>query len=273
MRLRKISLWITTMCLLSACGSAEPTNTHNVVVENETQIVENDTELEIMETENIENETEVVETGFNTEVVEKDVISDNIFDCEFLYNGKKIDMPISYKEFSEITGWNLDEAIKVRDEKDFIMDTRHTYDYGFLSHPNYSAEPTDFEFGCRVVFKNFTDEYMNALDSNIYDVTFNRIYDTELYAMANGIEHEEDAGFELVESWDEIELSKGITWGSTLEEILEAYGECPIGEMGRGLTMLTYHSDDVLETPNNTLVMYVHDKYGLVEFSYRNGIQ
>ncbi|MBR5565343.1 MAG: hypothetical protein IKW08_04160 [Roseburia sp.] len=269
MRLRKISLLITTMCLLSACGSAEPTNSNNVAVETETQIMENDTELEIMETENIENETEVVETELTTEVVEKDVISDNIFDFEFLYNGKKIKLPISYKEFSEITGWTLDEALKGNKEEELMMDTRHTYYYGPLSHPNYSAKPTDFDFVCTATFQNLTDEYIHVLDSSVYTVKFSRSYDTELYAMANGIEHEGDAGVGLVESWEEIELSKGITWGSTEEEIVAAYGECSVQEMGRGVKLLTYVPDK-LNGACNMLQLYVDEEYGLCTIDYIN---
>lgn len=45
MRLRKITLLITTMCLLSACGSTDPTSTNNVVVETETQETETTTEI------------------------------------------------------------------------------------------------------------------------------------------------------------------------------------------------------------------------------------
>lgn len=61
MRLRKISLLVMTMCLLSACSNSEPTSTISTENETETIVQVNNTE-EVSETEEIqETESEIIE--------------------------------------------------------------------------------------------------------------------------------------------------------------------------------------------------------------------
>lgn len=237
------------LSLLAGCASANATTTEQTATEQQSEFVETtEVETDLIDTEPTES-AETTEVA--TETVEKDVISDNIFDFEFLYNGKKIKLPISYKEFSEITGWNADYVMANETEEYCTIEKgNHLLFSGIVfENPKYPDFATDFM--CVASFGNFTNERVHLSDSSICEASFSIMRETE-----------------LVDSWDEIKLPKGIEWGSTDEEIYAAYGDKTNKEWSDSFKTIVYEYWEKETQAYLGVDLRVHQEYGLTGISY-----
>lgn len=272
MKIKYVAI-LLSLSLLAGCGSANANTTapsEPTATEQQSELVETETTVEAETTVETEStvETETTATEVTTETVEKEVISDYIFDYEFLYNGKKVTLPMSYKEFSEITGWSIEESqLKGVDEK-FVMSESMDIEGFHIANPKY---PDAFNsFGGYAGFQNLSDERLHVTETSVCRVSFGIYYNYEPLPFGDD---DREASSGLVESWDEIELSKGITWGSTVEEILAAYDEiekCFVNEVADGVTRIFYRDPDGKGGDYKVIEFYVHDEYGLTSFEYSN---
>ncbi len=170
---------------------------------------------------------------------DKETISDNWVDMEFKLGNKKYSLPGPFKNFSK-NGWLLEESAEL-EPADYTTDMYKVWNKDFYDQGRdlYAFILMDFE--------NYADKAQDIKDCDVYWVAFSTIYDNE--KINNGYE---------------IELAKGIKWGSTEEEIVAAYG--PVEEGNKevyegGYTVLVY----VNTTKNiySRIVLYLLDDGGL----------
>lgn len=177
---------ITTALLFNGCGKKE-IETETVVSE---IVEENEDTVSVAEPEIVED---IVEEEL-AEVEETDnTISDNWEDLEFLLEGIKFKIPCYIKEF-EKTGWIFrTEASASRD----VLPHCYNFNHQGLFH--------DEKKGYMVLDPyNDTDETIDIKESITDAIRFERVRKDNIINVV---------------------LAKGITYGSTKQEVLEAYGE------------------------------------------------
>lgn len=175
-----------TILLFNGCGKSE----------NETEPVVSETVEEIEDTVSVA-EPEIVEDIVEeelTEVEETDnTISDNWEDLEFLLEGVKCKIPCHLKEF-EKTGW--------------IFQPNGAIERNIIPHGYYGSDPSLLHESNRgrinVYPYNDTDEVIHVTECITDGVNFDPIYRDNVINVV---------------------LAKGITFESTKQEVLDAYGE------------------------------------------------
>lgn len=167
-------------------------------------------------------------------------ISDDWKDMEFIFDGEKYCLEDAPYETLQGSGWDFDladygyEDGYVLNSNDWISSTV------YLSKPDYN-EDLDISVG-------FINRTKKAKD----------IKECSIWAFSCCVEY----GGELLENVPEMTIAQGITWGSTADEVLEAFGE-PDDEYRSddlGYTKYTYEDDYDKE-----LGIYVYDDYGVTE--------
>ncbi|MGB4626759.1 MAG: hypothetical protein WBI36_03000 [Erysipelotrichaceae bacterium] len=171
----------------------------------------------------------------------KDKISDDWTDLEFLLDGNKYSFPHKFLPFNS-KGWLLEE-------NDEIQPGEYTDEYYEIWNNSFYDEENQLYATILVEFENETDKVQNIKDCTIWWISFSRM---------------PYLGVELNNVY-EIELAKGIKWGSTEKEIIAAYGNVAedkrIAVEEDGYVALIY----IDETDNmySQMILYILDDGGL----------
>lgn len=170
---------------------------------------------------------------------DKEDISNNWVDMEFKLGNKKYSLPCPFQDFSK-NGWLLEESDELQ-PADYT-----TYMYEVWNEDFYDKGRDLYAF-ILMDFENYGDKAQDIKDCHVYWVAFSTIYDDE--KISNGYE---------------IELAKGIKWGSTEEEIVAAYG--PVAEGNRdayegGYIILVY--ENTTNKMYSRMVLYLLEDGGL----------
>lgn len=131
---------------------------------------------------------------------DKETISDDWTDMEFIVDGKKYTFPHTFMPFNK-NGWLLEE-------NDILQPGEYTMHYYEMWNNGFYDENQQLYATISVDFENETDKEKNIKDCTIWWISFTRMPYLGVF----------------LEKVYEIELSKGIKWGSTEEEIIKAYG-------------------------------------------------
>lgn len=244
MKNKRLIVALSLLCVavvgFSGCGNKEadtPTTTETEVIEEVTpaEDVVEPTEPEVEQEETVENlETE--------EPVVDNTISDNWKDGEFLMDGVKIKMPCTTADL-EKAGWYLevfrddikeavwkeeggiDEEASIRYEaSDFLVPANSSFNRDALVLSDLYPDSRMIAF-----LENPTDKEVDVADC-IYTGLF---IENEFYVSEDSI------------NFYGLTLAKGITYGSTEEEVIAAYGEPSDSyDYGSSNKSMTYQSDD-----------------------------
>lgn len=163
-------------------------------------------------------------------------IADNWDSFQFMLDGKLFNMMCDYADL-EAEGWSFDLA-------------DYGYDDGYVLNRDdgvwgIELEKDGYEITADVGIQNVGDKACDITEGQIWQFSFS-------------IEFEDGKIPDIV-------LPGGIKWGSTLEEIEEAYGE-PTDEPYYAES-LNYYSYEY-ETDLNSLSLTIYDDGGLKEFKY-----
>lgn len=172
----------------------------------------------------------------------KDVsISSNWKDLEFIMGKEKYSFPLFFKDFAN-KGWSLegDDDLSPGEYTDYV--------YILYNDAFYDSKQDQYAF-VYVDFENYGDKVQSIRKCNIWCVSLYRV---------------DDLG-NIINNCYEIELAKGIKWGSTKQEIISAYGE-PVDETANEYNGITYVILRYLDNSNNEntiMYLYVFDNGGL----------
>jgi hypothetical protein len=172
---------------------------------------------------------------------EEEKISDNWADMEFKLAGVKYTYPYFFEHFSK-NGWKLD------DEYDLPGGKYTDFNYQMYNEKFYDSQKQAYVV-ILVDFENYDAEAKSIKECHIWYLSFCRIL---------------DLGVDLDNVY-EIELAKGIKWGSTEAEIVAAYGQVPadkrvvVAEDGYVALIYQKTTGDLF----TQMVLYIYDDGGL----------
>ena len=242
--------------VFSETESGAVEDTVNTEERNQTpEETENDGITDALEMETFTEETtDVPEETDTEENKDPNALSENWEDGEVLIDGVKYAHPYSISQFEE-NGFTLDiERIKKEQwyEEMVAPDKRLAYEYVFdnATYDGYVPEEDRGTFDddsarLGISIKNSTDAEVEFKECSVWILHLMDIY-----------------AFDVVDNPIPFELAKGITLGSTIEEITAAYGEpYSINDMGKW-TVMRYNAYGV------SLQLYVLKEGGLAEFEY-----
>ena len=176
---------------------------------------------------------------------ESEDISNDWKDMEIKIDGVLYTFPYDYKHFNS-NGWYVDlggsqyEGMTLKKEES-VSKTIDMY------HEKYGSDFNNFSMW--VGFKNYSSKTANILDCDLWAIELNTI-----------------SGWDQLENYPEIELAKGIKWGSTIGDIKKAYGqwdnEYTVAE--HGCVKVEYLYDYDL-----SMTLTIFDKYGLAAVEFK----
>ncbi|HPW53522.1 MAG TPA: hypothetical protein PLI19_04350 [Erysipelotrichaceae bacterium] len=169
---------------------------------------------------------------------DKGKVSDNWKDMEFKLAGEKYSFPLFFKDFGD-KGWQLD----VNEE---LKPGEYTVETYLMQNEDFYDEDNNAYAIIAVDFENYSDSAKKIKDCDIYWIFFSRVYN------------------EVLKNAYELELAKGIKWGSTEQEIYAAYGS--LGEDDKipsedGALILVYDAE--YKNMFVRMVLYVDEEIGL----------
>ena len=178
-------------------------------------------------------------------------VSENWYDMEFIMNGVKYCVPFSYSELKS-DGFTFD-----------IKD--YGYDNGYILNPGdkitSTIEVTSTEYG-----NDYTD-FTPSIGFINNSIEAKDIYECDIWGIDMSIMH----GSSIIDTYPEIELAQGLTWGSSEADVLAVFGEYED----------TYRSDDLEYTNYDFLYrdetnksdirarVAIKDGFGLCEFEIK----
>lgn len=231
-----VFLFFITALLFSSCAKKDETAPAISKSEEEIETTEPE-EASKSDSKPIE-ETEI-EPEPEEEIVDNE-ISENWMDGEFLLDGVKLKMPCSYKEMAK-TGWLIDRSSEYKyafvdenfeiDEEnsikeDYIVPAGGYFTATFLLNEAYENDRI------LVDLYNPTDKELDVEDCTI--ITIYRFSDL------NVAFYGEDALSQMAD----VILSKGITYGATKNEVIEAFGEPTDSYESSAGTSMTYINEE-----------------------------
>ncbi len=228
--------------MLIGCGvkpAASETSLASVSVEEQSA-----TETpEQTEPEESEEPTETPEPSVAQPVVDTGAISENWWDGQIMFDGVVYTAPFAYSTVAE-AGWTFNLA-DYGYENGYIMNKGDkTYSTIKLTNTNYD-EKLDVSVG----FINSGDAAADITECSIWSIGCNIRY-----------------GFDLVASYPSMQQAKGITWGSTEEQVIAAYGKpSEIYEAEQGYKVLSYTNDN-----GSYLDIEVYADGGVSKFDFSN---
>ena len=171
-------------------------------------------------------------------------ISDDWKDMEFIFDGEKYSLEDAPYATLQESGWDFDLA-------------DYGYEDGYVLNPNDQISGT-------VDLSN--PDYNEDLDVSVGFINRTKkikdIKECSIWSFDCSIEY----GTELLDNVPDMTIAQGITWGSTAEEVIEAFGE-PDDEYrsdALGYTEYTYEDDY-----DKYLRIYVYDDYGVTEIQMK----
>ncbi len=255
MKLFGLVLSVMMICNLTACGALpfeivmkEDVDTtseeslEETVIEDSQEPIADDTEEAIIEDseelivedaeEPIVEDTETATTQSNDTAALEDMVWE---DMALTIDGVMFDLPADYSLFVD-NGWSFDLA-------------EYGYENGYVLNGGGSIfmtiylENEAYESDITVGFENFTTEVKDVTECSVPDLRISILF---------------------ADTYPEVVLPGGITWGSTLEEVLAAYGDGYEGDPYRAdslsYTVYEYAIDYVTR-----MKLIIHDELGLVE--------
>ncbi|MEG2769418.1 MAG: hypothetical protein RR902_01225 [Oscillospiraceae bacterium] len=167
-------------------------------------------------------------------------ISQNLADCQFIFDAVTVSLPCPLQTFTDL-GWqiNLDDFIS--ENGSTLIESQNSSGLIEMYNPAYSE---DFYF--TVEFKNPDSTPKELTQCEIFYVNF----DTT-------------CGFELVDAFPSIEIAKGLKWGSTYEQIIEAFGK-PNEENNSDFGYTTLYYD--FDTASVSLTVYQDFGFSSISF-------
>ena len=243
--MRKLMIGISlVMVMVCLCGCNTTKNNDEDVVEKE-QYVENNNLNNLEEnsnqvTENNENINE--DTNVNTEIISgekvevispeeivNEDISSNWEDGEFLYNGKKVKLICNFSELQRDLGLKFNDETK----NEYVVNPNYTVSGGHCSVGNSE--------NIVVNLINSSNEVKKYPQCDVDTFSINIFY----------LKKDNDTNY------SKIQLAKNITWDSTKEEVIAAYGE----------------PYKVTETEYGSNLYYrSSDSYSKLEFGFNNDL-
>lgn len=146
-------------------------------------------------------------------------LSDDWTDMQFMLDGKLYELPTAYHEL-EADGWNFDLADYGYTDGYVMNPGDKTYNTIELSNPAYDEKLTVW-----VGFINTEDKIQDILDCDIW-----------------AFQMDTCVGSRQVENYPDMEIAKGIGFGSTREEVDAAFGACEdIYEADSGMNYVVYN--------------------------------
>lgn len=237
--------------LMTACSNKSNITTGENVT---TEIVTD--KIEIEEYEAVAS-TEVSTTTEETtaKVAESSAIMENVeisvdwTDLEFAFNGESLKVPMSYQDFKERTGFSFNLSDYGYDDGYVLNAGDKVYATIDVINPIYGDGKIG-TFKATIGLENIGE---NAID----------IMDGDIWSFNADISH-------VKSEYPDIRLSQGITWGSTKDDIINAYGEPNDTYNADSYDVLTYEQYDKTERATIKMKLYVYnDDSGLMSFQYQ----
>ena len=167
-------------------------------------------------------------------------VSDDWKDMEFIFDGEKYSLEDAPYETLQDNGWDFDLADYGHEDGYVLNPNDKISGTIYLSNSDY-----DKNLDVMVGFINRTKKVKDIKECSIWTFDCSIAY-----------------GSRLLEDVPEMTIAQGITWGSTADEVVEAFGE-PDDEYrsdSLGYTKYTYEDDY-----DKYLYIYVYDDYGVTE--------
>ena len=227
------SILTTIIILASGCGKKEVEDAPAVSdTAEEMEVIEEPEkqEEELAEPEEIEESSEP-----ETEIVDNE-ISDNWMDGEFLLEGIKLKMPCSFEDVAK-TGWVLERsdseyAVVYMDENDniyedysisYMVPAKCGFDYIYLENKRYE------DGAIQISLHNPAERELDVEECPIRG----------FYEFRKSPVQREQSPVV-----GEIVLPKGITYGSTVDEVIAAYGEPSYTNSDSNFSWMTYSNEE-----------------------------
>ncbi len=199
------------------------------------------TEEETTEEETEEETTE--ESSAGGTATTPDDMSDDIFDCQFAMDGTVYTLPFDYSLISDKYTFDLAD---------------YGYEDGYILNPKDKVTSTiELESDDLDEDVNFWVGFLNT-GSEAKDIK-----ETAVWAYSIDINWAE------TDKYPEIILPKGITWGSSVDDVKAAYGEPtedPYRAEELGYWSYTYKSEDY----DVYLTLTIYDDKGITKIEYQN---
>lgn len=210
-------------------------NKNAEVIENQ-DIAEDNKENTLIPEVKEENEEDDIKTEENNtnNLITNEKISDNWEEVEFLYNGKKVKLICNFSELQQNLGLKFNDEAK----NEYILNPNYTTSGGSCTIGNEEQIVVNLLNSSNEA-KKYTECDVDYFGINIYSLKRNG---------NNG--------------YSKIELSKGIYWDSTLQDIIQAYGEPDKRDDGSNFSNLFYKSDRA------NLQFTIYEDYGLTAIYY-----
>lgn len=174
-------------------------------------------------------------------------ISSSWEDMDIKIDGIVYHFPYDYEQFNE-NGWHVNLE-KCGYENDYVLNKGDKVPPIIDMYNDKYGDDYD-DFSMRVGFKNYSDEAANILECNLWKVELNSMY-----------------GHEAIKNCPEIEITKGIKWGATKEEIIGAFGKWDdIYENNEG----KYIKVDYIDSYELYMTLTIHEEHGLTAIAFES---
>lgn len=245
MKKKLVSIMLCIVCVLglAACGktttqttdnsadveeSANATSGKNVAKGRDKTADTQDTQAS-QSTQEQDTSNQTAQTGTLTSTDWKDMM--------FALDGQVLTLPFDYSQIQST--WTLDMA-------DYGYEDGYVMNKGDKTYSTIDLENSLYEAPLTVGFVNNGDAAQDILQCQIWSVDIDTTYS---------------------DTYPQIELPGGITWGSTVEQVVAAYGE-PEDEPYRS-DDLGYYSYEYSYDYSKYLTLYIWDDGGLKEVEYQ----
>lgn len=191
------------------------------------------------------------EVGKPNDTEQDDVgVSKKWTDMDIKVDGVVYHYPYDYSKFAD-HGWFVDLEVSDYTTTPFLNPNEETYTTIDLFHNSFNNPSTYDGMMAYVGFRNLNNEKTSILECPIWSIDLNISY-----------------GASLVPQYPNVIIANGITWGSTEDQVLNAFGtpsemyESPSGE--REFKSLTWHTDD----HSKTMEITIDKEFGVIAISY-----
>ncbi len=215
------------------------------ILDNGSSTTEETTEADTEEetTEATEEETTEATTEAATEASAPGELSDDLYSEQISIDGVVYHLPFDYSLISD--KYTFDLADYGKEDGYQLEANEYTLSTIYLENSEI-----DEDFDCTVGFKNLTSEAKDIKTTSIWAMDFDMTYcETDNYP--------------------KVVLPKGITWGSTLDEVKAAYGEPtedPYYADSLGYWSYTYSDDDL----DYSVDLIIYEDKGVTEIDVKS---
>ena len=168
-------------------------------------------------------------------------LSDDVMAMQFKLDGKVYQIPFDFKELTD-AGWTYDTADWEEDDDYYLDPGSDTLCVFSMTHPNYPG------FRLYVGFTNYGNGNCAITDCSVSKVNFDISWGDE--------------------SYPEVILPKGITFGSNVNDVVSAYGQ-PNDEPYYSDTLEYYEYEYTDSGYDNYVSIYVYNDGGVKEIDMR----